>query len=494
MSENKQQNRFEWMSWGVVILTALLMLVLCRTENVWYDEAYTIALIRHPVKELVEITSKDVHSPFYYLLLKGFYIVLGQTIQSAKIFSVVFLVLFEIVLKYAVGAVWDKKATFYSLVFALLLPSVTVYAADARMYTMGLFFVTLSAVLAYFAVTGNKVKIWVWFTLSCACAMYVHIFTMLAMFVLFLLMAVCILVGRYRNRKNLLCYVCSGAFVTVAYIPWLLVVFKQLSAVKASNIYSEMEEDSYVGYFVQWFSSSWNPNWNTVKLWCYVLVIAGLIYCCGVLIRVFGKGNRFLQPIEHEVLLALMLVLVITPTVLGIQFSERVQNIYMGRYSFPLLGFLCVFLGVVLSRVRIQIFGVEIVPALIAIVLLAFSAKNYSTEYVRQTDTGMNEFREFVDEYVGEKDVYMVDSIHASLFSLYDAEHLYFCPGTKAEMNPFDTKGFVVWEDLGDARQVYLLSFNDEPLNLWIFADDPYRVVKEFDYMMYHVRIYEIDL
>ncbi len=44
--------------------------VFCITDNLGYDEAYTAALISHPVGELVEITAQDVHAPFYYILFR----------------------------------------------------------------------------------------------------------------------------------------------------------------------------------------------------------------------------------------------------------------------------------------------------------------------------------------------------------------------------------------------------------------------------------------
>ena len=37
----------------------------------WYDEMFSIRLIRMPIKELIEATANDVHPPLYYLILKG---------------------------------------------------------------------------------------------------------------------------------------------------------------------------------------------------------------------------------------------------------------------------------------------------------------------------------------------------------------------------------------------------------------------------------------
>ena len=106
----KKRDIYEILCWGVILVTAMAMAVLGSTENLWYDEAYTVAMIQHPVREIVEITSYDVHSPFYYILVKGFYLLCGQRIQAVKMFSVLFLVLFEVVIKYAVSAIWDKRA------------------------------------------------------------------------------------------------------------------------------------------------------------------------------------------------------------------------------------------------------------------------------------------------------------------------------------------------------------------------------------------------
>ena len=37
----------------------------------WYDEMFSIKLIRMPIPELLEATANDVHPPLYYLILKG---------------------------------------------------------------------------------------------------------------------------------------------------------------------------------------------------------------------------------------------------------------------------------------------------------------------------------------------------------------------------------------------------------------------------------------
>ena len=54
--EVKKRDIYEILCWGVILVTAMAMAVLGSTENLWYDEAYTVAMIQHPVREIVEIT------------------------------------------------------------------------------------------------------------------------------------------------------------------------------------------------------------------------------------------------------------------------------------------------------------------------------------------------------------------------------------------------------------------------------------------------------
>ena len=50
----KKRDIYEILCWGVILVTAMAMAVLGSTENLWYDEAYTVAMIQHPVREIVE--------------------------------------------------------------------------------------------------------------------------------------------------------------------------------------------------------------------------------------------------------------------------------------------------------------------------------------------------------------------------------------------------------------------------------------------------------
>ncbi len=58
----------------ILLGTSLLMLgrsaALCFCNDIWYDELFTVGMIEHSYGELIALTARDVHPPFYYCIVK----------------------------------------------------------------------------------------------------------------------------------------------------------------------------------------------------------------------------------------------------------------------------------------------------------------------------------------------------------------------------------------------------------------------------------------
>jgi len=67
-----------------------------------HDEAFSWRLTEYSVGELVQRTGADVHPPLYYVLLKGWCAVFGDSLGALRGLSVVFGLL-AIVMVYGVG-------------------------------------------------------------------------------------------------------------------------------------------------------------------------------------------------------------------------------------------------------------------------------------------------------------------------------------------------------------------------------------------------------
>ena len=60
--------------WKVLPAVAVIIWgAFCVSPNLWYDEAYSVALVSRSWFDMIYITALDAHSPFYYAMLKVFY-------------------------------------------------------------------------------------------------------------------------------------------------------------------------------------------------------------------------------------------------------------------------------------------------------------------------------------------------------------------------------------------------------------------------------------
>ena len=115
-------------------------------ENFWYDEAYTIGMIRRDFSDIIHITSQDVHPPLYYILLKIFYIFPGmEQLLSVKIFSWIFYLLYLILGAYICREHYNRRVECFWLVLSGFMAPMIVQSTSPRMYTIAIFFVIIQS-------------------------------------------------------------------------------------------------------------------------------------------------------------------------------------------------------------------------------------------------------------------------------------------------------------------------------------------------------------
>ena len=68
----EKKNHISTAYWLLCAVAAVLFGVLSLRTNIWADEAYTFAMVRHSFADIWRITAADVHPPLYYFLVKIF--------------------------------------------------------------------------------------------------------------------------------------------------------------------------------------------------------------------------------------------------------------------------------------------------------------------------------------------------------------------------------------------------------------------------------------
>ena len=150
--------------------TPLVFLV----QSFWRDEGFSYLLAKKNIFQILISTAKDFSPPFYYLVLHYWMKIFGSSEISIRSLSIIFywatlyvIYLFlKDILKFSF-----KKSCLYLLMFVLN-PLLTYYAFEGRMYSMFVFFATLS----FYSLYKKNSKLYL---VSSIFGLYTHYFMIL---------------------------------------------------------------------------------------------------------------------------------------------------------------------------------------------------------------------------------------------------------------------------------------------------------------------------
>ncbi len=442
---------WKYASLACFVIVNLLYLYLAIQKTFHYDESYSIGMIQNSFGEIVGITSRDVHSPFYYFALKLFCMIPGiGDLVGGKLFSWLFMLLYMVVGGMIIRKKYDWKICFYWLLLSGFVPSMMIQATTVRMYTMSLFFVTVASYLAYSLYQKESLKKWILFTVFSVAAVYSHTFSMLEMVVVYLLFIIAALCK--KNYKMLGKIVLSGATVSVCFLPWLFSLWKQFARLAGLESgwqvnFEEVTLNSAITYLSEWFSSMENPEPKAV------------IFGTALLIYVSYYTRKYMAEKKDNLPGLGMAVAGIILTV-GVLVSIYVKPCFMGRYLFPLFGGVWLFVAVGIAKTENYW-----KQAIIVILILFFGLSAFKEEVRLENPDGLETYQNYMEaEMLQGEPVVMADRYFTLMLSIFYPEFDYMVYGYAPECLPFgEVEVFNDWGQLEGADTVYFISFADMP-------------------------------
>ena len=248
-----------WQLILILLIGAILRFYHNVDISLWHDEAFSALLIKYDWSEMMYRIGLDVHPPAYYIFLRLWHYVFGDSLLSLRSFTVFF----------SLGTVWatwlfvkeafkNDKFALWAAALVAINPFQIQYATEARMYTMGAFFALLAAyflskALRHHAslfqneqaahmphlpeVVSERKKMfasYLGFAFSIIVIIYTHYY------LLFIAAAICfyglIFVFKHHMGSGLGKYkwlLVSFALIGLAYLPWLKVFLFQYRQVGA---------------------------------------------------------------------------------------------------------------------------------------------------------------------------------------------------------------------------------------------------------------------
>lgn len=356
---------------GISMLMLIKSTALCFSNDIWYDELFTVGMAEHSYGELVRFTAADVHPPLYYCIVKFFadlcklIVPSTGTVIPAKLVSVL---PYFILLIYSVTWIRKRWGIFTGGLFLFCvtaMPQLSAYTVEARMYGWALLFVTAAFLHANGMITvrdtqdksgrnsgrpdgasvgadmrGLHAAAFVCYGLAAAYTQYFACVAvvMVYLYLLFMLWRQ----DRKRIREWLICVAAS----VIGYVPWLFALAGQISAVRENYWILPLTWRSLGGCVKFLMKPAFvNDTVNTVL--AVVLTAAygvlflwnGWKYKLGHNGRVFDKTHE-----NHSFVLAAAGIWVLAGVVgFGFAASILIRPVFVYRYMIPASG--CFWLG-----------------------------------------------------------------------------------------------------------------------------------------------------
>jgi uncharacterized membrane protein len=172
--------RIRWAA--IVALAAGVLIHKLGAKDIWLDEAASWQTASMPVSALIAETAQDIHPPLYYLVLKGWMQLWGDSLVALRSFSVVCGVV-SLWLMFELGAALRLREGVLcaAVAWCAVSPHTVFYDQEARMYPL-LTALVLGASLAYrrwIDSEGTSRRWLVSYVLCATAALYVHYFASL---------------------------------------------------------------------------------------------------------------------------------------------------------------------------------------------------------------------------------------------------------------------------------------------------------------------------
>ena len=226
----------------IIIIGTIFIALPIFHSNLWFDEAYSVALAKHGFKEIWIIGGADVHPILYYMILHIIYLIFGSnSIIAYRVFSTLCISLLSILGFTHIRKDFGEKTGFIFSFLTLFLPVSSMYSSEIRMYTLGMLLGSIMGIYAY-RIWKNKIgkSTFTLFGLSSLAVAYTHYYGLMMAGIVNFLLFVYLLYKVIKNKrkdkvsnKNLITFLIVAVVQIIAYVPWLVCFLTQLKQVNS---------------------------------------------------------------------------------------------------------------------------------------------------------------------------------------------------------------------------------------------------------------------
>ncbi len=396
---------------GIIFFAAAIYclirsIALSITTDIWYDELFTMEFATRPVKELISLTARDVHPPFYYMIVRFFILLCnglgitgdGAVLSAESVAKLVSVLPFFILMIYGVTTIRKRFGILSAGLFSfaiITMPQMPEYTTEIRMYSWAMLFVTMALLHGLNLldnIMGRESKGWdildglmLW--LSTTAAAYTHYYAAFAIGIIYGILIVWMLVYYMRVAKKktegkiglkaAATLIVALNLTIASYIPWVSVVLRQVGAVKANYWIQPVGIRSFGSAIKHLFK-----GYFTNDLLAVVIAVLLFVLVAFLLVRTVLRTIRAKEITDAYTLFAFSVLPLVVLT--GLIASILIRPVFVNRYMLPAYG--CFWLAIsvmasveidrVYKREKGQLTG-KIAGVLLAVLMIIVGAVDY---------------------------------------------------------------------------------------------------------------------
>ena len=324
--------------WPVILGGALIYFLIGIThETLWYDEVYSFWMTRYNFHQIAAYTHAG--PPLYYLLLKLFYLILGDSVWALRFLSVLGAVaLVGLGAGPVRRACGDKTAYIYAIL-TVFTPIMLIMAHEVDRYTLLMFATTASALYGYLAARDNKTADWCLFGLFTLAAAYLHYFGLMVVSLINLILLGWILIKKRGRKKG---YIVTAVTILILYLPWVYAVISQNANVtRASWIPPADFKLVFGGFFLPYGYKFFYPD--VPRSTSIVLLLTMILIVYGIIVVSIRKDKKNLN------IFILTFAVILGTFILAAIISKFLTPVFLPRYMLAFFGLILIALSLSVS-------------------------------------------------------------------------------------------------------------------------------------------------
>ena len=408
--------KYFWLA-AILVLGIVLRFYHNTDISLWHDEAFSALLIKYPWGEMMHRIGLDVHPPMYYIFLRLWHYLFGDSLLALRSYTVFFSAgTVFVAYGFVKEAFKNEKAALWAALLIAINPFQLQYATEARMYTMGAFFAVLAAFFVSKAlrfqheyyndeklnipnfprdISLKRKALWHYFgfAISVIILIYTHYY------LLFTAAAICfyaLIYHIYHYRSQFRRYwllLLSFIVIVISYFPWLKTFLFQ---------YKQVQGGYWIPHMDKWSipTTVWKIFIGTAadisKSSTQIFVVLGVVFALYFLYKFLRKTQSFEKWLVVLCLLAPFAGAVLFALLARLKGSD--SSVYLERYFLYTAAFFSIALAVWLKEIHFKWLSVSLLVAYATVNLFAFGS--YWSDINIKTRPGMNGASKFLEANV----------------------------------------------------------------------------------------------